>query len=135
MKTELRIENLGGRLVCIGGVGEMFHQEGFPLGISARQLKNNGIELSWFHVIKELYFQYTSNDRLFAKIQSEIEDASSDGIHVDINEIKRFVYADYETQCEMIFKYLWGCDSSEAIKSKEVRDSIASQINFVSYSH
>lgn len=86
----------------------MFHQEGFPLGMAAKSLQDKGIELSWLHVAKELYFQYTSNDRLYNKLVSEIEDASVEGINVDLDLLKEFVYGDYEKQCELIFNYLFG---------------------------
>lgn len=105
----LRIERFGDRSICIGGVGILFHQGGFPLGMSAKKLNDKGIELSWLHVAKELYFQYTSNDRLYNKLLSEIEDARSvEGVSVDLNLLKEFVYGDYEKQCELIFNYLFG---------------------------
>jgi len=112
MKAGFNIINIDDRLVCIGGVGTIFHESGFPLGMSALELSKRGIELSWFHVIKELYFQYTSNDRLFNKIVAEIEDAKIDNIQVNVNEIKRFIYGDWETQREMMFQYLWGPETN-----------------------
>ena len=106
----LTFEKIGDRTICIGGVGTLFHQEGFPLGMSAKRLAESGVELSWFHVIKELYYQYTSNDRLYNKILSEIQDASIEGVKVDLDKIHEFIYATYEHQCEMIFEYLFNCD-------------------------
>jgi hypothetical protein len=110
MNSTIKIEKFGERLICIGGIGHMFHQHGFPLGMSAKELQKKGIELSWFHVIKELYFQYTENDRLYNKIKHEIEDSSVEGISVDLKEIERFIYADTETQREMIFDFLFKGD-------------------------
>lgn len=109
-----KIEKFGDRTICIGGVGIMFHQDGFPLGIAAKQLQDKGIELSWLHVAKELYFQYASNDRLYTKLVSEIEDANVEGVSVDLELLKEFIYSDYDKQCKLIFNYLFG-GSDEAI--------------------
>lgn len=73
------------------------------------------VELSWFHVVRELYYQYTSNERLFAKIKAEVEDAKAEGIFADLAKIEQFIYADYETQNEMIFDYLF-CGDIETAK-------------------
>lgn len=110
MTDLFRIEDFGNRRICIAGVGTMFHQEGIPIGMAAKELHDNGIELSWFHVIKELYMQYDSNDRLFSKIKAEIEDAKVEGISVDMDFIKKFCYADYDTQQEIIFQYLYSSE-------------------------
>lgn len=107
MKDYLKIETYGTRQICIGGVGTLFHQEGFPIGISARLLADKGVELSWFHVIKELHFQYTSNERLFGKIKAELEDAAVEGIKFDVELLREFCYADWERRREMIYDYLW----------------------------
>ncbi len=104
------VEKYGDRLICIKGVGTLFHESGFPIGMAAKELYKQNIELSWFHVIKELYYQYTSNDRLYGKIKAEVEDAKIDGISVDLEELKTFIYADYPTKQEMIFKYLFNND-------------------------
>lgn len=111
----LRVEKFGNRMICIGGVGTLFHQEGFPLGMSASRLAEQGIELSWLHVAKELYFQYTSNDRLFNKLKSEIEDAKIDGVIANIDLVRKFCYRDYDTQQSMIFEFLFNSNKASAI--------------------
>lgn len=110
MNNDFNVITVGDRHICIGGVGTMFHQEGFPLGIAAKILAEKGIELSWFHVVKELYFQYTSNDRLFNKLKAEIEDASVEGIKVDLEQLREFIDGDWEKQRAMIFEYLYHSD-------------------------
>lgn len=110
----LRIEQFGERKICIGGVGTMFHQEGFPIGMAAKELNEKGIELSWLHVAKELYFQYTSNERLFNKLQSEVEDAKIEGIECDLVKLRQFCFGDWECQRELIFDFLFGNDTNKA---------------------
>lgn len=108
MKIDLRIENIGNRRICIGGVGVLFYQEGFPIGMSAKELGKLGIELSWLHVAKELMYQYNSNERLFAKLKEEAEDAKIDGLIVDLDILRDFVYGSFEDRQKYIFAYLFG---------------------------
>lgn len=107
--SDIKVELFGDRQICIGGVGTLFHQEGFPIGMSARQLANKNIELSWFHVVKELRDNFPGRpERLFAKIEAEINDAKVENIVVDLEIIKKFIYAEYEDGQAMIFDYLFG---------------------------
>lgn len=113
---KLQIEQIGNRKICLGGVGTLFHQNGFPIGISAKKLQEQGIELSWFHVIKELEYQFSSLEKLFTKVSSELEDASVEGIKFDVNLLKQFCFADWEQRRSMIYDYLWANESKETIK-------------------
>lgn len=42
----IRIEKFGDRMICIGGVGKLYYQDGMPIEISVMQLRDQGIEAS-----------------------------------------------------------------------------------------
>lgn len=128
----MRVEQFGDRWICIEGVGKMFYQDGFPLGLSVSRLKEKGIETSMFHVIEELWGNGWSWKTIEMKLRGEMEDDDNE-LKLDINSLMEF-YAcleqpmrangGYEKSREMIFQYLFGHSSKEAIENKEVIEKL-----------
>ena len=106
MKDEIRVEDFGDRKIAIKGVGKLFYQDGFPISMSISELKKRGIEVSIFHVADECLKNGWSAKTTFNKISADFQD-DIDGNKVDLEELKKFCYAGYEDQRDMIFNYLF----------------------------
>lgn len=104
MVESIEIDN---RKIVIKGIGKLLYQEGLPIGISIVECNKKGYEVSWFHIADELLKEGWKPDAIIARIREDIEDDSQE---IDIDKIEKFVYTDYETQREMIFKYLFSSE-------------------------
>jgi hypothetical protein len=105
MKNDLNIQKIGERTICIGGIGKMFYQEGFPISIAVSTLKEHEIEVSVLHVADECLKHGWSPDTTYNKLVDEFADDVNKH-HIDLKLIRKFVDADYDNQREMIFEYL-----------------------------
>ena len=119
-----KIEKFGERTICIGGVGKMFYQDGFPISICVSKMKEKNVEVSILHVADECLKNGWSEKTTFNKLKADFED-DIDGNKIDIEQLEKFCFASYEDQREMIFQYLFGFSSNEAINDSEKRKTIA----------
>jgi hypothetical protein len=103
----IKIERFGQRRICIGGVGKLFYQEGFPISISVEKLKEAGYEVSMFHIADECLKNGWTPKTTFKKLKIEIEDDINNVINCNLEELEKFCYAEYEDQREMIFNFLY----------------------------
>lgn len=103
----LKVEQFGDRWICIGGVGKMFYQDGFPISMSISELKKKGIEVSIYHVADECLKHGWSAKTTISKIKADLVD-DIDKNSVSVEDLELFCNSDYETQREMIFQYLFG---------------------------
>lgn len=95
-----------GRQIIIRGVGKLFYQDGFPISMSISVLKKKGWEVSLFHVADECMKNGWSPKTTFNKLVADFED-DIDGNVWDKEQVRKFCYASYEEQREMIFNYLF----------------------------
>lgn len=110
----MRIETINGRKICIAGIGKMFYQEGFPITMSIHEMTKRGIEVSIYHVADECLKHGWSAKTTFNKLKADLSDDIY-GCKVDVQQLEKFCFADYEHQREMIFEYLFG-DRETALK-------------------
>jgi len=110
---DLRIEHIGNRMICIGGVGKMFFQDGFPVSMAVDFLKKQGIDVSILHVVDECLKNGWSSETVIRRLSEDFGDDKSNSM--DKGTIERFCEASYEDQREMIFQYLFGSSSKSAI--------------------
>lgn len=101
----LEIYTIEDKKVCLGGVGKLFYEKGFPISMSAKELSKQDITLSWLHVADECLKHGWSAKTTYNKIQADISDSGER--QFDINLLKEFCYSEYEEQREMLFKYLF----------------------------
>lgn len=99
----IQIDN---RTICIGGIGKLFYQKGFPISIAISTFKQKGIEISIFHVADECLKNGWSPKTTFNKLKADFED-DIDKNSYDLTALERFCYAEYGEQREMIFQYLF----------------------------
>lgn len=117
MNDNIIVEKIGERKICIRGIGKMFFQDGFPISISISEMKKRGIEVSIFHVADECLKNGWSSKTTYNKLKSDIQD-DIDGNNIDLEQLKTFCFAEYEEQREMIFNYLFGSSSNDAMIGK-----------------
>lgn len=122
MKQEDKIEMIviGNRKIVVRGLGKMFYQDGFPISIGAKKLKESGIDVSWLHVADELLKHGWSPDTVFKKLREDIVDGGGEESKDQIVKIEAFCnlltepWPDwYHKQREMIFEYLFGVKSND----------------------
>jgi len=125
MALEYLIKKIGNREICVRGIGKMFYQDGFPLSISASELKKKGIEISYLHIIDEFWGNGWSWKTIESKLLGELNDDIDKSLNIDIDSLKYFYSlleqpkrsnGGYEESRDLIFQYLFGLPSSEVIK-------------------
>lgn len=111
MSTDkIQIEQFGDRLICMGGIGKMFFQDGFPVSMSVSHLKERGVQVSILHVADECMKNGWSAMTTMSKLKEDFGDDKSTTI--DFDQLEKFCNASYDDQREMIFKYLFGSASN-----------------------
>ena len=111
----IKIINIGDRRIAIKGIGKMFYQDGFPLSMAITQCSEQGVEVSLFHIADELIKtgDFGLNKRGESVAYNRISASLDDMIQGDVKpkttkeDLRKFCYADYDTQREMIFDYLY----------------------------
>lgn len=101
---DIIVEKFGTKTIAIKGVAEMFFQEGLPIPIQIHKLRESGIEVSILHVADGCLKNGWSPKTTVRKLKDDFSDS---GEPLDIPLLERFCYADYESQREMIFEYLF----------------------------
>jgi len=96
-----RIETFGERNICVKGIGKMFYQEGYPIGMLINEINKKGIEVSVLHIADECLKHGWSAETTIRKLTEELNDSGLD------SNVAEFCNSTYEAQREMIFKYLF----------------------------
>jgi len=104
-KENFLIQEFGDRKICIKGVGKLFYQDGFPISLAIDKFKDSDIEVSILHVADECLKNGWSADTTYKKLKEDSEDNKESKYNLE--ELRTFCYADYETQRSMMFKYLF----------------------------
>lgn len=102
----ITIEKIGGRTICLKGIGKMFFQEGYPISIAIKELKEQNVEVSVLHIADECLKNGWSPKTTYNKIKADFED-DIEKTKFDGDMLKEFCYAIYERQREMLFEYLF----------------------------
>ena len=120
--NDFRIESFDNKTICIGGIGKMFYQHGFPISVSVSELKKKNIEVSFLHVINEFWNNGWSWKTIEAKLNGEMEVDIDKSLVLDMDYLKSFYdcleqpkrkNGGYEESREMIYQYLFNEKSSE----------------------
>lgn len=101
----IHTDTIGDRTIVLGGLGRMLYQEGTPIGVLVVEAKRKGWEVSWLHIADELQKHGWSNKTILSRLKEECTDSV---IPVDLDKLKDFLEADWDSQREMIFQYLFG---------------------------
>ena len=113
---DIKIDWFGNRLVCYGGVGKMFYQEGFPISMMNDLLRKADIELSILHVADECLKNGWSPKTVITKLKDEFADDFYG--KYDLELVAKFCNSEYCEQREMIFQYFFGCTTDD-VRSKK----------------
>lgn len=107
--NDLRIEFIAGRKICIGGVGKLFFEQGFPISMSIQLLMSKNIEVSILHVVDELINHGWGKETIFKKIKADLEDCMDDkkAAEAILLLVYKFLSCSYELQRDMIFQILF----------------------------
>lgn len=109
------IEEINGRKIVVQGIGKMFYQDGFPIGMAVERLKTLGIEVSWVHIADELLKNGWKNRTILARIGEDLTDYGDDlDIKAILTTIELFLSVGYEQQREIIFHSLFDDDMKMA---------------------
>lgn len=103
---DFHIMEVGERKIFIKGLGKMFYQDGFPIGVAMHRLKEHGVEISYYHLADELQKHGWSNKTILSKLREELSDSGLLLLSV-MEKIENFLLAEYEEQRAMIFEYLF----------------------------
>lgn len=136
MTSDFKFCAINNKTICVGGLGKLFYQDGFPIQIGIDLLKEKGIEVSLLHIADELYkhgweerailgafqtdtgkdFDEIEKIKEFIKIghTNELEIDSRDKTKLPSNY--QFIYSSggYEAQREMLFESLFNYSSNNA---------------------
>ncbi len=113
-KNNFKIIYICGKLICVGGIGKMFYQDGFPISMAVSILQEKGIDVSVLHVADECIKNGWTGKTTFNKLKVDFEDDK--GIKINLTQLKEFCFADYKQQREIIFQSLFG-NTSDYYKS------------------
>jgi hypothetical protein len=95
--------NYDGFEICDGvisrGVARLYFESGFPLAEAAQFAKENGLQISWLNVARQLLQQGFKAETVI----SEFKDLPPG--EIDIEQIKTFVLLDDEAQKEMLWEF------------------------------
>lgn len=123
------VEKFGDRNICVGGVGKMFYQEGFPLSISVEEFSKQDIDVSLLHVVEEFWNNGWSWKTVEMKLRGELEGDINKVLKINFGELMSFYHCleqpqrsrgGYEKSREMIFQYLFGCSTNNVRKGVDI---------------
>lgn len=113
--SDFKIITVGERNIVVEGVGRLFYQDGFPILMSIKRIKEFGLEVSSLHLAKELLYEWEPKTVL-VKLTAELNETIEGDEKLDLLEIEKFCYSNYEDRSEMIFNYLYKTTSTLALK-------------------
>jgi len=114
------------KIICVGGVGKLFYQEGFPIAMTVEEFSNKGIEISFLHLVNELWDNGWGWKTIESKLKGELQDDINNQLSgLDLELLKQFydnleqprrANGGYEASREMYFQYLYSVPSQDVIK-------------------
>lgn len=129
------IDNIGERKIAVGGVGKLFYQDGFPISMAVSELNKQGIEVSMFHLIEELWENGWSWKTIEIKLRGEMELDIDKSMSLNFTKLKKFYFCleqpnrangGYEESRSIIFEYLFGMSKKEEM-AQWVKEKILSR--------
>lgn len=126
----IEVFEYSGKRIAVRGVAESFYKDGFPLSMTISYLKKEGVEVSYLHLVDDLWNNGWSWKTIKNKFSEEkdldIENNMSFNIEVlksfyDLLEQPKRSNGGYEESREMIFQHLFQVttDSVRKGESKE----------------
>lgn len=106
MTESFEIDTFGERNICIGGIGRLFYESGYPISMSIANFKKVNIECSIYHIAKECLNNGWSAKTTFNKLKADFEE-DIENTDFDEKALEAFCNADYDQQCAMIHEYLF----------------------------
>lgn len=115
------IKQFNNRRICVSGVAKAFYQDGFPLSLAVSHLKSQGVEVSLYHVVEELWDNGWNWKTIESKLKGELQDDIDGDLSVDFIKLKEFydcleqpfrANGGYEKSRSIIFNYLFGSDAA-----------------------
>lgn len=97
----MRIETIGNKLICLGGLGKFYYESGLPIDIQIDLLKEKypNIEISHLHLARELMRNGWPDKRIVNTIEVVLCTDKA-------KQVETFCALEWEDQNEMIFDYL-----------------------------
>jgi len=101
--------------LCVGGVGKLFYQSGFPLSMAISYFKQQGVQVSPLHLIDEFWNNGWSWKTIEMKLRGELSDDIDKSMELDFNYLETFYNlleqpkrkeGGYEESREMIRQYI-----------------------------
>lgn len=110
------IVEINNKHIVVKGIGKLFYQDGIPIAVSIEIANSKCLHVSILHIADELLKEGWNPKNVFNKLQEE-KDIDINNI-MDLKGVKDFIFADYNTQREMLFNYLFNSpiDASKLFK-------------------
>lgn len=127
MMQEFHIWEHGNRKICLKGIGKLFYETGFPIVMSVEVLREKGIEISFLHLVEELWENGWSWKTIHSKFLGEIEEDINHTLQIDFSFLQEFYMnidqplrknGGYEKSREIIFEYLFNTTYKDARNGK-----------------
>ncbi len=136
---DFKCVNINGENIIVGGIGKMFYEDGFPIHISIDIAKDKGYKISPLHIADELYKNGWKERAIVNTLREDFPNdistvemfcrVGTDGEKQDTKPPigQEWIYSKngWEYQREIIFKYLWGYPSSEAMNDVNKRTQLS----------
>lgn len=134
--------NINGENIIIGGIGKMFYEDGFPIHIAIDIAKDKGYKISSLHIADELYKNGWSEKAIFNTLREYFPNDISliqefcraatlgEKIQSKPPQGQEWIYSKtgWENQREIIFNYLWGYSSKDAMNDINKREQLSKVI-------
>lgn len=101
--------------LCVGGVGKLFYEFGFPLSMAISYLKSENVQVSPLHLIDEFWNNGWSWKTIEMKLRGELSDDIDKSMNLDFDYLETFYNlleqpkrkeGGYEESREMIRQYI-----------------------------
>ena len=139
MIDDFKMITISGKQIVCGGIGRLFFEDGFPIHLSVDILKEKGIEVSYLHIADELYKNGWKPRAIINTLSQDFpgcEELVTEFINAATMGEKRddappagqeWIYSKmgYEQQREMLFNFVFGFSSAEAMANPEKRNKMS----------
>jgi hypothetical protein len=111
---------VGDKKICVAGVGKLFFEGGFPISMSVEEFRKVGVEISFLHLVDELWSNGWSWGTIEKKLVGELSDDINNSLEFDLVELERFYKCleqpyrsngGYEKSREMYYNFLFNNES------------------------
>jgi hypothetical protein len=125
--------DVGDKKICVAGVGKLFFEGGFPISMTMEEFRKVDVEISFLHLIDELWSNGWSWETIEKKLVGELSDDINNSLEFDLVELERFYKCleqpyrkngGYEESREMFFKYLFGNKESATAWYRDLIEEI-----------